>query len=243
MFTETHLKEKVVQITGAGSGIGRAAALAFARRGARIVAVDTNVLALEALQGELETVGVQCLTRCVDVSNENAVMDCAAWASAVVGAPHVLVNNAGIGYLGQFLKSDLAHWQRVLNINLMGVVHGCRHFLPMMLEAGGPRQVLNVASTAGIYPAPAMAAYAASKFTVFGFSEVLKMKLASSAIGITTVCPGIINTRIAQARSNVAESITDAQFQKIQSYYATKGCSAHIVGEAMVRRRSRGRVC
>ena len=229
------LENKRVLITGAGSGIGRAAALAFARKGAHIIASDITQAPLDTLQSELIALGSRCEIYIVDVSNEAAMKVFAERVAAEVGVPDVLVNNAGIAYLGLFLDSDLAHWQRVMNINLMGVVHGCHHFLPMMKKAGGPRQVLNVASTAGVYPAPTMAAYAASKFAVFGFSEVLKMELVDSEIGITTVCPGIINTPIVRARNNMAPSISDAQIQKLQTYYATKGCSADVVGEAMVR--------
>ena len=157
------LKQKQVLITGAASGIGRAAALAFARQGAHIIATDINETALKAVQCEVETLGVTCRTYAVDVGNELAMKALADAVHEVVGAPDVLINNAGVGYLGRFLESDLAHWPRILGINLMGVVHGCYHFIPKMLEAGGPRQVLIVSSSAGNYPAPTMAAYAASK--------------------------------------------------------------------------------
>lgn len=146
----------------------------------------------------------------------------------------VLINNAGIGYLGRFLHSDLAHWQQVLNINVMGVVHGCYHFLPNMLAAGGARQVLNVASSAGNFPVPSMAAYAASKYAVNGLTEVLRMELADSQIGVTTVCPGVINTPIVAARSNMASSITEEQLQRLQAYYDAEGCTPELVAEGMV---------
>ncbi|HEY1091768.1 MAG TPA: SDR family NAD(P)-dependent oxidoreductase, partial [Burkholderiaceae bacterium] len=194
------LRNKRVLITGAGSGIGRAAALAFVRQQAHVIASDIEPSALQALRDEIEALGGACSIYTVDVADASAMQRFAAQMAQDGGAPDVLINNAGIGYLGQFLKSDLAHWRRVLDINLMGVVNGCHHFLPLMLAAGGPRQVLNVASTAGLYPAPAMAAYAASKFAVFGFSEVLKMELDGSQIGVTTVCPGVINTPIVRAR-------------------------------------------
>jgi NAD(P)-dependent dehydrogenase (short-subunit alcohol dehydrogenase family) len=156
------------------------------------------------------------------------------------GVPHVLVNNAGVGYLGRFLDSDLAHWQRVLDVNLMGVVHGCHAFLPMMIAAGGPRQVLNVASSAANYPSPAMAAYAASKYAVAGLSEVLKMELAGTGVGVATICPGVVNTPIVQARGNTAPAVTPAQLDKLQAYYASKGCPPELVAEAMVRAARRG---
>lgn len=235
-----NLKDKQVLITGAGSGIGRAAAIAFARRGANIVASDIQLGPLEAVKQEIETFGVTCLIYVVDVSNETAIKEFAASVHEKVGAVDVLINNAGIAYFGLFLESDLEHWPRVLDVNVMGVVHGCRYFIPHMIAAGGPRQVLNVASSAGNFPAPSMAAYAASKHAVAGFSEVLKMELADTQIGITTVCPGVINTAIVTTGAGVAPSVPASQIAKLQAYYVAKGCSPDVVAADMVRAVEKG---
>lgn len=235
-----NLKDKQVLITGAGSGIGRAAAIAFARRGANIVASDIQLGPLEAVKQEIETFGVTCLIYVVDVSNETAMEEFAASVHEKVGAVDVLINNAGIAYFGLFLESDLEHWPRVLDVNVMGVVHGCRYFIPHMIAAGGPRQVLNVASSAGNFPAPSMAAYAASKHAVAGFSEVLKMELADTQIGITTVCPGVINTAIVTTGAGVAPSVPASQIAKLQAYYVAKGCSPDVVAADMVRAVEKG---
>ena len=152
-----------------------------------------------------------------------------------VGAPDVLINNAGIGYLGQFLNSDLEHWSRVLGINLMGVVHGCYHFIPKMIAAGGPRRVLIMSSSAGNYPSPTMAAYAASKGAVWSFAEVLKMELSGTAVGVTTVCPGVIHTPIVSDRRNMAASVSHDQVRRLQDYYRAHGCSPDLVANDMVR--------
>ena len=229
------LKNKQVLITGAGSGIGRAAAIAFAKRGAHIIACDLHLAALEPVKWQVEALGVSCLTHAVDVSEESAMKAFSELVHSRIGAVDILINNAGIAYLGLFLESDLDHWPRILNVNVMGVVHGCRYFIPKMLEAGGPRQVLNVASSAGNYPAPSMAAYAASKYAVAGFSEVLKMELSGTQIGVTTVCPGIINTAIVTTGANVAPSIKQEQLIKLQAYYRSHGCAPEIVAEDMVR--------
>lgn len=230
-----NLKDKIVVITGAGSGIGRAAALAFARRSAHIVATDINETALGEVRREIEALGAKCLTGALDVSDEAAVRAFAAAVQERVGAAHVLINNAGIGYLGKFLEGDLDHWRRVMAINVMGVVHGCHAFMPQMLAAGGSRHILNVASSAANYPGPSMAAYAASKGAVLCFSEVLKLELADTPVHISTVCPGIINTPIVKAHALVAASVTDATLAKLQNFYAMKGCSPDVVGEDMVR--------
>jgi len=229
------LRNKHVVITGAGSGIGRSAALAFARRGAHIFASDLRLEPLESLQKEIATLGGVCRIHAVDVASEKSMKEYAERVHGEAGAADVLINNAGIAYLGLFLQSDLEHWQRVLNVNLMGVVHGCRYFIPKMVEAGGARQVLNVASSAGNYPAPSMAAYAASKFAVNGFSEVLKMELATTRIGVTTVCPGVINTAIVTTGSGVSPAMQAQQIDRLQSYYKSKGCSPDVVAEDMVR--------
>ena len=228
------LKDKLVVITGAASGIGRATALAFARRGSHIVASDLNGQGLETLGREVEALGVRFLSFVVDVTDAEAMKAFAANTKSQAGAADVLVNNAGIGYMGPFLKSDLAHWRRVLDINLMGVVHGCYFFLPDMIAAGGPRHVLNVSSSAGNFPVPSMAAYAASKGAVHGFSEVLRMELNGTPIGVTTVCPGVINTPIITVRENISPAVPDKQIANIQAFYIAKGASADSVAEDMV---------
>lgn len=235
-----NLKNKQVLITGAGSGIGRAAALAFARRGANIVAADINPDALAPVKQDVEAIGVSCRTHVVDVADETAMKQFADLVHGEMGAIDVLVNNAGVAYMGLFLHSDLAHWARVLNVNIMGVVHGCRYFIPAMIAAGGQRQVLNVASSAGIYPGPSLAAYSASKYAVTGFSEVLKMELKNTGVGVTTVFPGIINTAIVASDADVSPSVPRDQLEKLRAYYRAKGCPPDVVAEDMVRAAKKG---
>jgi NAD(P)-dependent dehydrogenase (short-subunit alcohol dehydrogenase family) len=225
---------KVVLVTGAAAGIGRATALAFARERATLVVSDIDTERLAALRSEVEAQGVRCLAEVVDVASEDAMRTFADRVHAAVGAPHILVNNAGIGYLGSFVGSPLLSWRRVLDINVMGVVHGCHFFLPGMIAAGGPRRIVNVASLAGIAPAPNMAAYAASKHAVMGLTDVLSMELDGTEVGTTAVCPGIINTEITSHRRNVSASISDEQLGKLRSYYAAHGATADAVAAAIV---------
>lgn len=227
------LKDKVVVITGAASGIGRATALAFARKGAHIAAADLNESALATLKQDIKAMGVQCLTAKLDVAQADDVKTFAAHVEATLGVPHVVVNNAGIAYLGKFLDMDLAHWRSTCDVNLMGVVHGCYHFLPGMRKAGGTRHILNVASAAGNYPAPSMAAYAASKAAVLRFTDVLQLELHGTNVHAAAVCPGVINTPIATARDKMA--VSDAQARRLAEYYRTKGCSPDVVAQDMVR--------
>jgi NAD(P)-dependent dehydrogenase (short-subunit alcohol dehydrogenase family) len=229
------LNNKVVVVTGAASGIGRETALAFAREGASIVAADLKAEALEPVAQAIEALGVSCMPYAVDVSDEAAMKAFAEAVEARFGAPHVMINNAGIGYLGLFLESDLEHWQRILNVNVMGVVHGCYYFLPMMIEAGGPRNLINVSSSAGNFPSPSMGAYAASKGAVSIWTEGLKMELTDSNVHITTFCPGVINTPIVRNWHGVSPSVPDSTVTKMGEYYDKVGWLPARVAKDMLK--------
>lgn len=230
------LDGKWVLVTGAASGIGHATALAFAEAGAHLVLSDLQTERLEVLRASLVKRGTTCIAETVDVSQDAAMQAFAERVHAQVPALDVLVNNAGIGYLGPFLDTPPDAWRRVLDINVMGVVHGCRHFLPRMHQAGGARRIVNVASLAGIAPAPNMTAYAASKHAVMGFSEglALELRLAGSSVGVTAVCPGIINTDITKAANATAPGIGAEQLHKLQSYYEAQGVGPEVVAAAIV---------
>jgi NAD(P)-dependent dehydrogenase (short-subunit alcohol dehydrogenase family) len=229
------LKGKQVLVTGASSGIGFETALAFARRGASLILVDINAPALEMAAHAVREHGVQCLTWKVDVSDSQAMGDLADAVHKAVGAFDVLVNNAGIAFLGAFLETPEHAWRRILDINVMGVVRGCKVFLPQMLHAGGPRHIVNVASVAGLAPAYQMSAYVASKHAVVGLSESLAMELSSSSVDVTVVCPGIINTPIATpGAGSVGKSVTHAQLERLAAFYQSKGAHPRLVGESIV---------
>ncbi len=236
-----NLRDKNVLVTGAGSGIGRATALAFAKHGARLIVTDVAPAPLETLRVQIEALGTTCTSYTVDVSDEAAMKRLADEVHAAVGPLDVLVNNAGIAFLGPFLQSDLAHWPRILNVNVMGVVHGCYFFIPHMIAAGGARQVVIVASAAANYPPPSVAAYATSKFGVFGFAEVLKMELAETSVRVTTVCPGVINTAIVQpSPSSVSPAVGAEQQARLQAYYRDHGVSPDVVAKDIVKAVRRG---
>lgn len=235
-MTLRNLRGKRVLVTGAASGIGRATALAFASQGAELVLCDLNTNRLAPMRDAVSALGVNCVTFGVDVSDEAAMHAFSAQVHAQGGPLDILVNNAGIGYLGGFLDSPSDAWRRTLGVNVMGVVHGLRCFLPQMHAAGGSRRVVNVASVAGVAPAPNMSAYAASKSAVIGLSESLSMelRLRNSRVGLTVVCPGIINTAITHNANNVSPSIDAAQLAKLRAYYEAKGVHADVVAHAIV---------
>ncbi len=185
---------KVVVVTGAGSGIGRATALAFAADGARIVASDIDQGRLDSLAAELGDRAL--LVQKVDVSDRAQMAAFAAAVHAKVPAADVIVNNAGVAVGASFLDTSLDDWDWLLGVNLKGVVHGCHFFIPAMVERGTGGHVINISSILGIYPAPQVTAYVASKFAVLGLSQSLRAELAPHKIGVTAICPGMIDTGI-----------------------------------------------
>jgi NAD(P)-dependent dehydrogenase (short-subunit alcohol dehydrogenase family) len=229
-----NLKGKRILVTGAASGIGLECARSFARRGARLVISDVNVAALETARAGIAALGVECVAHPCDVSREESVRELAAVVHGTGGALDVLVNNAGVAFLGSFEETPLEEWHRIHDINVLGIVHCIRAFLPGMRAAGGARKIVNVASTAGFAPMPNMAAYAASKHAVVGLSEVLAMELHGTGVSVLVVCPGIINTAIVHV-SPTSTSIGPAQKERLQKYYATDGCTPDVVAEDIVR--------
>ncbi len=234
------LKGVWVLITGAASGIGQECALAFAREGGHIVAVDLDAARLAETTRMVTQIGVRCLEWGCDVSDPAAVTALADAVMAQAGAPHVTINNAGIGYIGPFLDTPLEAWQRIIAVNLMGVVHIARAFLPAMIAAGGQRSLVNVASAAGLYPVPNLSAYSATKHAVLGLSDALSMELDGSAVHVTVVCPGVINTPIVRNRAAVAQGVPAATLDKLEQHYRTKGVHPAVVAARIVRAVKRG---
>lgn len=189
-----NLRDRVAVVTGAGSGIGRATALAFAAEGARIAACDVDEARLSSLASELGD--RKLLVRRVDVSDRLSMKLFADAVHELAPAADVVVNNAGVACGGTFLDTTLDDWDWLLGVNLKGVVHGCHFFIPKMVARGAGGHVVNISSILGIYPAPNVTAYVASKFAVRGLSLSLRSELAPYKIGVTAICPGMIATQI-----------------------------------------------
>jgi NAD(P)-dependent dehydrogenase (short-subunit alcohol dehydrogenase family) len=189
----------LVVVTGAGSGIGRAAALAFAANGARLVAADVNLAAATSVCDLIAGRGGVAHARQVDVADAAGMERFASWVRAELGVPDVVVNNAGIAVVGPFLAHTEEDWQRIIGVNLLGVVRGCRLFGSQMAERGQGGHLVNIASAAAYTPATLLPAYAATKAAVRMLSECLRAELADAGIGVTAICPGFTSTAIARS--------------------------------------------
>ncbi|MFE9448695.1 SDR family oxidoreductase [Streptomyces sp. NPDC006739] len=188
---------QLVLVTGAGSGIGRATAVAFAKAGARVVAVDRDAEAAARTAELARLTGAhQAWAETADVSDEQAMEKLAEKVDRAYGVVDVLVNNAGIGLSGSFFDTTSEDWRRVLDVNLWGVIHGCRLFGRRMAERGQGGHIVNIASAAAYQPSRVLPAYSTSKAAVLMLSECLRAELAGRDIGVTAICPGIVNTGI-----------------------------------------------
>jgi NAD(P)-dependent dehydrogenase (short-subunit alcohol dehydrogenase family) len=189
-------KDKVVVITGAGSGIGRAVALAFARQGAAVQVTDIDGDRARRVAKEIEAVGGEARAHTVDCTDGQALERLAERLFRIHGRVDVLHNNAGVCVAGAVEKLSLDDWSWSLNVNLWGVIHGVRAFVPRMIAQGGGGHLINTASMAGLVGLPFVAPYCASKFAVVGLSEALAAELASHGLHVTVVCPGAVQTNV-----------------------------------------------
>ncbi|SEE02372.1 NADP-dependent 3-hydroxy acid dehydrogenase YdfG [Streptomyces sp. 3213] len=188
---------QLVLVTGAGSGIGRATAFAFAEAGARVVAVDRDAESAARTAELARLIGApEAWAETVDVSDGPAMEKLAAKVAGEYGVVDVLVNNAGIGLSGSFFDTTPEDWKKVLDVNLWGVIHGCRLFGKQMAERGQGGHIVNTASAAAFQPSKALPAYSTSKAAVLMLSECLRAELSGRGIGVSAICPGLVNTNI-----------------------------------------------
>jgi NAD(P)-dependent dehydrogenase (short-subunit alcohol dehydrogenase family) len=190
---------KLVVVTGAGSGIGRATALGFAANGAQVIAADLNLPAATSVSELICGRGGAAHARQVDVAVAADMERFANWVRTEVGVPDVVVNNAGIAIVGPLLAHTEEDWERIVGVNLLGVARGCRLFGAQMAERGTGGHLVNIASAAAYAPSASLPAYATTKAAVRMLSECLRAELAGAGIGVTAICPGFTSTPIARS--------------------------------------------
>ncbi|MFC4913071.1 SDR family NAD(P)-dependent oxidoreductase [Actinomadura gamaensis] len=215
-------------VTGAGGGFGRATALALAERGATVVAADIDLDAAERTVTLAKALGAVGRAYRVDVSDAGAMEEFAAAVRADHRVPDIVVNNAGIAVLGPFLDTGVDDWDRILGVNLWGVIHGSRLFAAQMVERvealpnrpdkpnyGG--HIVNIASAAAYAPSRALPAYCTTKSAVLMLSECLRAELAGHRIGVTAVCPGFAKTGIARHGTFVGASPAEQERRRARA--------------------------
>jgi NAD(P)-dependent dehydrogenase (short-subunit alcohol dehydrogenase family) len=231
-------RDKVVVVTGAANGIGREMALAFARRGAVPVMADIDATGLQGVREELEALGATVYSQVVDVSVAAEVGDFCADIYGEMGRVDVLCNNAGVGLAGRLEDISLYDWEWIVGVNLWGVIHGCHFFYPRMIAQGAGGHIVNTASGAGLAPLPQMTAYCCTKYAVVGFSETLRAEAAQHGIGVSAICPGIVDTpitRSAKLCSPTEGSTTQELQERLVRIYGRRGYTPDRVAAAVVK--------
>ena len=215
----TELKDRVAVVTGAASGIGFAIAKALAQRGAHVVLADIEEEALSAAEKAISEIGTRVLPVRTDVSKYADVEALCSKAYSEFGAVHVLCNNAGVfrgGMRGRFIwERTLDDWNWILGVNLWGVAHGIKAFVPRMKSQGTECHIVNTASMAGLVALPFLGLYTATKHAVVGLTETLyrELQIVDSKIGASVLCPVWTQSRLGQAGRN-RPPITDTEAQE-----------------------------
>ncbi len=204
---------KVAVITGAGSGFGREFARTAAGLGMKLVLADIQADALDATVAEARLAGADAIGLLCDVSRAHDVQSLAGAARQRHGGIHLVFNNAGVAGTGGYLwENSEKDWQWVLGVNLWGVIHGIRAFVPILIEQGEPCHIVNTASVAGLVTPPLLGAYSVSKHAVVAASEALvhDLRVAKASVGVSVLCPAFVPTGIFQSHRNRPAELTDA---------------------------------
>lgn len=226
---------KIALVTGAGSGIGKETALALARAGAKLLVCDMNLETAQQTADEVNAISECLRVDKVDVSDRDGMRAYAESVHADIPAVDILINNAGVGLAGEFLATSLEDWDWIIGINLMGVVHGCHFFVPKMVERGQGGHVCNVSSLLGYWVAPEVIGYATAKHGVLGLTECLRQEMRPHGIGVSTICPGIINTNIINTSRIVGKDNSEDMRAKVNTSYNKRNYGPDKVAEGIVK--------
>jgi NAD(P)-dependent dehydrogenase (short-subunit alcohol dehydrogenase family) len=219
------IEDRVAVVTGGASGIGRATALEMAEQGMHVCLADVNEPGMTEVANLVRAKGRRAATKHTDVRDKTQMEALLAHTLSAFGRCDVAFNNAGVAHVAAFLDTSDAQWQRLIDIDLWGVIHGSRVFAAHF-AAQRSGHIVNTASTAGLYGVPGFSAYVTAKFAVVGLSEVMRYELAEHGVGVTVVCPGLVRSNIAYAEGFGADHL---------SAESEKGASAEGLAKKIVR--------
>jgi NAD(P)-dependent dehydrogenase (short-subunit alcohol dehydrogenase family) len=214
---------KVAIVTGGASGIGRALCAELGRLGATVIVADINRKGAKQVAAAITAAGGKARAASLDVAKKSQVTKLITATAKQYGQLDYLFNNAGIAVMGEALDMKPVHWQRTLDVNLWGVIHGTAAAYPVMAKQGAGH-IVNTASAAGLFPVPLLTAYTATKHAVVGLSLALRVEARGHGIKVSVVCPGIIRTNIPDAATylNLDRKVVLSQLPTIRMMAADK---------------------
>ncbi|SES26540.1 3-ketoacyl-ACP reductase [Salisediminibacterium halotolerans] len=204
------LQGKKALITGGSRGIGRATALYLSDEGAELALIASSENSFADIKKELDERGAKYVTAAADISDEKAVEGAVGYIKQQLGSVDILINNAGVIAHGKFHETSAEEFRRLLDVNVMGIVHVTQQVLPMMIEQNRG-DIINIASMAGVKGSPGASAYSASKFAVIGLSESLMQEVRPHNIRVSTLTPSLVETEMTRGDERNPEKFTQAE--------------------------------
>lgn len=231
-----NVQGKVAFITGAASGMGLGMARAFSAAGMKVMLGDIQKEPLDTAVAELKRQGRDVAGVVVDVTDRDSVFAAAQATVDTFGKVHVCVNNAGVGASGSAEATSEKNWRWTIDVNMWGVVWGLQAFMPLIKEHGEGGHVVNTASMAGMFSWKELSAYNASKYAVVAMSETAMAEHIDDNIGVSVLCPGVVNTNLGTSARNRGDEYGGSTDKKSEQMVAMlkKGLNPDVVGEQVL---------
>lgn len=224
------LQGKTAVVTGAGGGIGAGIARAAAKAGMNVVVSDIRLEAAQTIAGELGDCAIAVQTDVAELASVEALAEA---AKAAFGAVHLLCNNAGVWVGALMQNADMKDWDWLIKVNYYGVIHGVKTFLPDMI-AQGEGHIVNTSSMGGLLAGPPEGLYCTTKFAVMGLSEGLLMEVADKGIGVSVLCPGLVDTGLLENTKLRPPELQTGQQHDVPLLDTASGISADAVGQRVI---------
>ncbi len=236
------VQNRVAVVTGAASGIGLGIVRALTGAGVHVAMLDVEEQALAAARAGFDTANVDVQPFVCDVSHRQQVRAVAAAVRDHYGRVDIVCNNAGVAAGGPIDETSDDDWDWVLGVNLQGVVNGMRAYVPIIKAGGSGGHIVNTASILGLWTGPRQSIYAASKYAVVAISESSREDLAPYDIGVSALCPGMIDTRILRSERNRPDALAErstgmfesTEREEVEQRFATEGLDPNVVGEQVL---------